>query len=333
LTIKSDEQRLSPLNPRRIFLGSGDSGKIIALLILWLALIGASVINNAQFFSRTTFNAVVFNMCILGVLAIGQALVVLSGGILDLSLAVPLILTGCLSVLFYDRGWSTLPLLIASVLLAGIIGLINAFFIVALKINPLIVTLGTGFAGGGLLLILFDRAMVNPNSWIAGFGTSYSLGVPSAWWPMVLFTIFVHIFIKYSRPGRRVVAVGGNPVAAKVSGISLARYRVAIFFFASIIGGVAGVVFAAFTPEIRPSSGTLFTLPMIAAVVLAGFSLAGGSGNFLALFISVGFLSTVPTALVFFGLESLWEPFFQGLILIIAVSLDALRTKKTVTKG
>jgi ribose/xylose/arabinose/galactoside ABC-type transport system permease subunit len=305
----------------------------VALLFLWIILIAISVINNSQFFSKTTFNAVVFNMCILGVLAIGQAIVVLSGGILDLSLAVPLILAGCLSVIFYDRGWSTLPLIAASIFLSGIFGLINAFFIVIMKINPLIVTLGSGFAGGGLLLILFDRAMVNPKSWIAEFGTSYTLNVPSAWWPMLFFTVVVHIFIKYSRPGRRLVAVGGNPVAAKVSGISLARYRVGTFFVASIIAGTAGIVFAAFTPEIRPSSGTLYTLPMIAAVVLAGFSLSGGAGNFLALFISVGFLSTVPTALVFFGLESLWEPFFQGVILIIAVSLDAARTKKTVNRG
>ena len=329
MTINSFKQRSNPLNLKRTLLGSGDSGNIIALLVFWIFLIAISAVNNVQFISKTTFNAVVFNMCILGILAIGQALVVLSGGILDLSLSVPLILSGCLSVIFYDRGWSTIPLILASIFISGLFGLINAFFIVVMKINPLIVTLGTGFAGGGLLLIIFSRAMVNPKSWIAGFGTSYTFKVPSAWWPMLIFTVIAHIFVKYSRPGRHLVAVGGNPVAAKVSGISLARYRVGTFFAASLIAGTAGIVYAAFTPEIRPSAGTLYTLPMIAAVVLAGFSLAGGAGNFLALFISVGFLSTVPTALVFFGLESLWEPFFQGLILIVAVSLDAVRTKKS----
>lgn len=332
MTTNSNEQRSSSLSLKRRFFSSGESGTLIALLILWIALIAISTLNNSQFFSKTTFNAVVFNMCILGILAIGQAIVVLSGGILDLSLSVPLILSGILSVIFFDRGWSTAPLILASIFLSGVVGLINAIFIVALKINPLIVTLGTGFAGGGLLLILFDRALVNPESWIGKFGTSYTFGVPSAWWPMIIFTIAVHVFIKYSRPGRRLVAVGGNPVAAKVSGISLNRYRAMTFVFASIIAGTAGIVFAAFTPEIRPSAGTLFTLPMIAAVVLAGFSLSGGAGNFMSLFISVGFLSTVPTALVFFGLESIWEPFFQGLILIVAVSLDAMRTKKTVNK-
>jgi len=301
---------------------------ILILLVVWIFLVVISVINRSDFLSRATLSAVTFNMCIIGILAIGQGFVVISGGILDLSITVSMLITSFMTVVFYDLGWNTPLLIIVSLLCAGVFGLFNSILVVWLRINPLIVTLATGFAGGGLLLIVFDRGLVDPKSSIADFGTSYLFGLPTAWWPMALLTIGAHFFFKYSRVGRHFLAVGGNPLSSKAMGISLKRTRVATFVGSSIFGGIAGIVFAGFTPEIRPNAGEYYTLPVIAAVVLAGFSLAGGRGSFLALFISVGFLSTIPTALVFFGLQSIWQTFIQGFILIIAVSIDAYRIVK-----
>jgi ribose transport system permease protein len=301
---------------------------ILILLAVWIFLVVISAINRNDFLSRATLSAVTFNMCIIGILAIGQGFVVISGGILDLSITVSMLITSFMTVVFYDLGWNTPLLIIVSLLCAGVFGLYNSILVVWLRINPLIVTLATGFAGGGLLLIVFDRGLVDPKSSIADFGTSYLFGLPTAWWPMALLTIGAHFFFKYSRVGRHFLAVGGNPLSSKAMGISLKRTRVATFVGSSIFGGIAGIVFAGFTPEIRPNAGEFYTLPVIAAVVLAGFSLAGGRGSFLALFISVGFLSTIPTALVFFGLQSIWQTFIQGFILIIAVSIDAYRIVK-----
>ena len=301
---------------------------ILILLAVWIFLVVISVINRSDFLSRATLSAVTFNMCIIGILAIGQGFVVISGGILDLSITVSMLITSFMIVVFYDLGWNTPLLIIVSLLCAGVFGLFNSILVVWLRINPLIVTLATGFAGGGILLIVFDRGLVDPKSSIADFGTSYLFGLPTAWWPMALLTIGAHFFFKYSRVGRHFLAVGGNPLSSKAMGISLKRTRVATFVGSSIFGGIAGIVFAGFTPEIRPNAGEYYTLPVIAAVVLAGFSLAGGRGSFLALFISVGFLSTIPTALVFFGLQSIWQTFIQGFILIIAVSIDAYRIVK-----
>jgi len=300
-------------------------GTILVLLGVWIFLIFISAINRSDFLSRATFGAVTFNMCIIGVLAIGQGFVVISGGILDLSITVSMLISSFMSVVFYELGWNTPALIIGSILCAGAFGLFNCILVVWLKINPLIVTLATGFAGGGVLLIVFDRKLVDPKSWIAEFGISHLLRFPTSWWPMALLTVGAHFFFKYSKFGRHFLAVGGNPSSAKAMGISLKRMRVSTFVGASMIGGIAGIIYAGFTPEIRPTGGAYYMLPVIAAVVLAGFSLSGGRGSFLALFVSVGFLSTIPTALVFFGLESIWETFIQGFILIIAVSIDAYR--------
>lgn len=301
---------------------------ILVLLAAWIFLIVISAINRSDFLSRPTFGAITFNMCIIGVLAIGQGFVVISGGILDLSITVSMLLSSFMTVVFYELGWNTPALIIGSILCAGAVGLFNAVLVVWLEINPLIVTLATGFAGAGILLMVFDRKLVDPNSWIADFGTSHLLRFPTSWWPMALLTIGAHFFFKYSKFGRHFLAVGGNPSSSKAMGISLKRIRISTFVGAAIIGGIAGIIFAGFTPEIRPNAGSYYILPVITAVVLAGFSLAGGRGSFLALFVSVGFLSTIPTALVFFGLESIWETFIQGFILIIAVSIDAYRILK-----
>lgn len=301
---------------------------ILILLAVWIFLIVISFINRSDFLSKATFGAITFNMCIIGVLAIGQGLVVISGGILDLSITVSMLISSFMTVVLYELGWNMPTLIIGSIFCAGLFGLFNSILVVWLRINPLIATLATGFAGGGVLLIVFDRALVDPKSWIAEFGTSHILEFPTAWWPMALLTIGAHFFFKYSRIGRHFLAVGGSPLSSKAMGISLKQMRIATFVSASMIGGVAGIIFAGFTPEIRPNAGTYYMLPVIAAVVLAGFSLAGGRGSFLALFVSVGFLSTIPTALVFFGLESIWQTFIQGFILIIAVSIDAYRIVK-----
>ena len=111
-------------------------------------------------------------------------------------------------------------------------------------------------------------------------------------------------------------------------GISLRKTRFAIFIAAGVCAGIAGVLFAASNGPFNPSGGSPFLLPVIAAVILAGVSLAGGRGNIWLILPSVGFLSTVPTSLVFFGLSSSWQAVFQGFILIFAVSIDGYRARR-----
>ena len=96
---------------------------ILILLVVWIFLVVISVINRSDFLSRATLSAVTFNMCIIGILAIGQGFVVISGGILDLSITVSMLITSFMIVVFYDLGWNTPLLIIVSLLCAGVFGL------------------------------------------------------------------------------------------------------------------------------------------------------------------------------------------------------------------
>ena len=145
---------------------------------------------------------------------------------------------------------------------------------------------------------------------------------------MVGLVLVVGYFLPRTRYGRHTIAVGGSRFAAQARGISLRKTRFAIFIASGVFAGIAGVLFAASSGPFTAAAGSIYLLPVIAAIILAGVSLAGGRGNIWVILLSVGFLSTVPTSLVFFGLSSNWQAVFQGLILIFAVSIDGFRARR-----
>jgi ribose transport system permease protein len=300
----------------------------LTLLGAWLLLIAISGLHRADFLAQQTVLAVTFTMAITGVLAVGQALVAISGGILDLSQPTSLILSAYVTSVLLALGVPTVLVVVVAVALGAAWGCLNALVIVFGKLNPIIVTLATNFIGVAALFLVFQSAQAPINSALRAFGRGYFLGLPDIWWPMVFLVLVVGWLLPRTRYGRRTIAVGGNRVAAQARGVSLRRTRFGVFTAAGACAGMAGLLFAGANAAFSPTAGSDFLLPVIAAVILAGVSLAGGRGNILLLLLSVGFLSTVPTSLAFFGLTSAWQTVFQGAILILAVAIDGYREKR-----
>ncbi len=164
---------------------------------------------------------------------------------------------------------------------------------------------------------------------IHALGRSSHFGLPTIWWPMAILILITGFLIPRTRYGRRAIAVGGNRFAAKARGISLRATRFATFIAASGFVGFAAILFASSAGPFNAGSANSVQLNVIASVILAGVSLAGGRGNLWMLLLSVGFLSTIPTSLVFFGLSSDTQSIFQGLILVVAVAFDGYRARRT----
>ena len=301
------------------------SGTAVTVALAWVLLVVASSLNRPDFFSHQTVLAVTFTMAITGVLAVGQSLVAMSGGILDLSIPTALILPAYVTTKLLENDLPAAVVVALALLTGAAWGAVNATIIVFGKLNPIIVTLATNFAGLSALFLVFQNAQTPQASAVRQFGKGYFLGLPNIWWPMLVLVLVVGLLIPRTRYGRRMTAVGGNAAAAKARGISLRRTRYAVFMASGICAALAGVLFAAANASFTPSEGSAFLLPVLAAVILAGISLQGGRGNLLLLLLSVGFLATVPTALVFVGLNSDWQIVFQGVILIIAVAIDGRR--------
>lgn len=326
MSLASDIAAKPPAMPLRVRFGGWGTG--LMLLAAWLLLILATGLYRHDFFSHQTLLAVTFTMSIVGVLSIGQGLVAISGGFIDLSQPAGLIASSLVAVRLSEAGLP-LSLVIIGAILAGMAwGAFNATIIVLAKLNPVIVTLATNFIGLAALFLVFQLAEVPLGSEIYAFGRASIFGLPAIFWPMVAMVLVVGFLLPRTRYGRRAIAVGGNRAAAKARGISLKATRFAIFTAAGGFVGFAAVLFAATSGPFNPGSGSAMQLNIIAGVILAGISLAGGRGNFWMLLLSVGFLSTIPTSLVFFGLSSDTQSIFQGLILIIAVAIDGLRARR-----
>lgn len=303
-------------------------GTALTLIAVWLLLIAATGLYRPDFFAHQTVLAIAFTMAVVGVLAVGQGIIGISGGFIDLSQPAGLILTSLIAVRLSEAGLP-LTLVVVGTVIAGMIwGAFNAAIVVFAKLNPVIVTLATNFIGLAALYLVFQLAQVPNNSEIYNLGRASFLGLPAIWWPMVVIIIIVGFLMRSTRYGRRITAVGGNRAAAKARGISLKRTRFVTFMAAGGFVGFAAILFASAAGPFNPSSANTLQLNIIAAVILAGISLAGGRGNFWMLLLSVGFLSTIPTALVFFGLSSDTQSIFQGVLLIIAVAIDGYRARR-----
>lgn len=304
------------------------SGNALTILVAWLILIVATGLYRGDFLSHQTVLAVSFTMAIVGILAVAQALVGISGGILDLSQPTALTLSAAIVAKLIDMGFPIWIAVLAGIASGAAWGGLNAAIIVFGKLNPIIVTLGTNFIGTAVMFLVYLTIQVPLKSELVAFGREYFLGLPNIWWPMLLVVLIAGYLLPNTRYGRRTIAVGGNRAAAKARGISLKATRFGVFVVSGAIAGLAGVLFAASNGPFSPNAGANLQLPVIAGVILAGVSLSGGRGNIWLILLSVGFLSTIPTSLVFFGLSSNWQAVVQGLILVVAVAIDGWRGRR-----
>jgi ribose transport system permease protein len=297
----------------------------VILLVVWILLIVASTIDKTSFISRETLLSVTFTMAVAGVLTVGQSLVTISGGVLDLSIPTALILPAWVMATMLVDGFSVWLTILAGLLVGTAWGCFNAAIIVFGKLNPIIVTLATNFAGIAILNIYVQNAVVPLHSGLSTWGKGYYLGFPNVFWLMVIIVAITGYLLPRTRTGRRTLAVGGNPQAAKMRGISLRKTRFGIFMTAGLLAGIAAVLFTASQSNFVSADGTTYLFLTIAATLIAGISLSGGYGNLWVTFLSVGLLSTIPTSLAFFGVPTLWQLVPSGVILIIAVAIDGYR--------
>jgi len=299
----------------------------IVLAVIWAILVGVTEGFHPAFISIETLLAIAFSMAVVGVLSVGEAVIVISGGLLDLSVPASTAFSAlCTAVVLNHLGsW---PAAIVGIACGCAVGLINGALIVMTKINPIVVTLAVNFAGVGILNMAFGQEFPLLKSGLHDLGLNHIIGVPDITWIMLGVLILTALGLNQTRFGRHAVAVGGGSAAAKRQGISLAQVRIATFGFMGLCAGIAGVLYAAQSQLISPSdTSNLLFLP-ITAVILSGFSLQGGRGSMPVLILGIGLLSTVPTALIVMGLTPDWTQLAQGLLLVFAVSLDGIRIKR-----
>ena len=263
--------------------------------------------------------------CLLAVASVGQTLVVIVGGI-DLSVPFVIGFANVVAAQLYGSGWPFPLVCLTVAVLAGGIGALNGFLSAALKVHPLILTLGVGTAVQGAVLL-----------WTAGFPTGsapealtnfVSIGAeawifPVPWLVPATAALLVAVMLVLARTpfGRRLYALGSNPVAARFALISPVRMWTLTYALSAIGAAVAGVLLLGFTGSAYADVGQPYLFQSIAAVVIGGTALTGGQGGYLGTVAGALVLTEINTLLIGLGLQPSMVQAALGAVIIGLVSL------------
>ena len=305
----------------------GQLGPFIAL-ILACAFFGATT---EQFFSGENFSLILQQVMVVGVIAIGQTLIILTAGI-DLSCGMVMALGNIVMTKFaVDLGLPVPLAIVCGIAVTALFGLINGLLVTRIKLPPFIVTLGTtniAFA----ITQLYSKAQTVTDvpagmTWLGGTfqigGTNVAFGSVL----MLMLYLATWFWLRETAPGRHVYAVGNNPEATRLVGIPTDRVLVGVYVLAGVFYGIAALLSVSRTGVGDPNAGQTENLDAITAVVLGGTSLFGGRGVILGTLIGAVVVGVLRNGLTLMGVDSVYQVLVTGILVILAVTVDQLSRK------
>ena len=314
-----------------------DIQKLLAPAALVILYVFFSFAGN-NFFTLDTFKNILESSYYIGFMAFGVTFIIITGGI-DLSLGTVMMCSALLGAyVFKQLQWPLIVALIVTVGVGTVFGFLNGIFVAKLKLPPFIATLGTMMMSQGIGSILtkvqsqtWPTATEPVGGWFKKvFIRADILGIKGfpvgALW-LAGFFIIATLILHKTKFGRYVFAIGSNEEAARLSGINVDNWKVAVYTLSGFFVGMAGIMYAAAYTTITPGTGNGQEMNGITGVVIGGTSMSGGSGTMVGTLIGVFIMSVLKTGLSNLGLQAPWQTFFTGLVVIGAVLLDIQRTK------
>lgn len=303
-------------------------GILIAFAVLYLFLAINPVTHDAFLTRQNMFN-VIRQLSTNLYLACGMTMVIILGGI-DLSVGSIIALSGCVAAAGVARYSLPIPVsLVMGVLIGVIFGMANGFVISKTTIPPFIVTLATMNVARGLAYVYTGGSPVRvvTKAW-QFIGAGYIGIFPTPVIILVIILIVTGLLMNNTRFGRHIYAVGGNVQAAHFSGISVKKVKFRVYAYSGIMAGIAGIVLASRMYSGQPTAGEGAEMDAIAAVVVGGTSMAGGSGKIGGTIIGALIIGFLNNGLNLMNVSSFWQYVVKGLVILLAVFVDFVRTKK-----
>ena len=299
---------------------------LVAIFVIGLIM---SMVSDVFMTERNMYN-VTRNFAFFGIMALGMTAVIITAGI-DLSVGSLMGLTGIAAGLAMNAGLSIEVGFAACMGTAVVVGLINGVLIAYLRMQPFVVTLGMLAMARSIAMVISNNKMIyqfGPDQdlfeWIGGESI---LGIPNPVWVLVVLTIVFLFAFRYTTWGRWVFAVGGNAEAAKLSGIPVERVIVSVYVVSSSCAGLAAFLMVGWFGSVTNALGLTYELNVIAASVIGGANLMGGIGYAIGAPIGAALMELIRNSLLLGGIDALWQQFFIGLFIILAVLLERLRNR------
>ncbi len=303
-----------------------------SLMILILILLFVVTLRSPRFVSITNIQRIVNDTSILIMVAIGQFFVILTGGI-DLSVGSIIGLSGMAASMInqHNPGLPAFLVLLIGVLIGMGLGAFNGVLVAYGRVPPIIATLGTVSIYRGATFVLSKGQWVTAHEMTESYMNlphGNFLGISNLIWWAVLVSVLMYYFSRYSRSGREIYAIGGNKVAAKFVGVNESKIYMMIFTLSGLLSGLAGVMWTARFAAAINETATGFELQTVAACVIGGVSIAGGSGAIPGVVLGALFLGIINNALPVINLSPFYQIFIQGAIVLTAMLINTLSEKR-----
>jgi fructose transport system permease protein len=305
----------------------GTLGPAIALLLACFFF----SFQHERFLTLQNFSLILQQVMVVGTIAIGQTLIILTAGI-DLSCGMVMALGSIvMTKMAADFGLSAPVAILCGVAVTTLFGLINGLLVTRVKLPPFIVTLGTlniAFA----ITQLYSRAQTITNipDGMNFFGETFALGgARVAFGAVLVVALYVAtwLWLRETAPGRHVYAVGNNPEATRLTGIPTERVLLTVYALAGVFYGIASMLAVARTGAGDPNAGQTENLDAITAVVLGGTSLFGGRGILLGTLVGAMIVGVFRNGLTLMGVSSVYQILVTGILVILAVATDQMSRK------
>lgn len=279
------------------------------------------------------------NFAFVAIIALGMTAVIVSGGI-DLSVGAVLVLSGMVIGMTMNAGtpfWLAVPMALGAALA---VGAVNGLLIAYVGVPPFVVTLGMLSIARSLAMVLSNNRMVyefGPDQehlfalgggsvelWLPVLG---AIHVPNPVLFLLVMTLFTGMVFRWTRWGRHLFAIGGNEVAANLTGISVKRMKVSVYMYCSLCAGIAGILEVGWLGTITTGLGQGMELGVIAASVIGGANLTGGVGTAFGAVVGAALIELIRNSLTLLGISTFWQGTFVGSFIIVAVLFERLRSR------
>jgi ribose transport system permease protein len=305
-----------------------DAGALAGLVLVAL-LFGFLI--GPQFFSPANLELMARQTAIVCTAALGMTMVIVAGGI-DLSVGSVIALSTVVTALFLRDGSAPLVAAAGAIAAGAVCGLMNGVLITGLRVVPFIITLGTMLLVRGAAKGLADERRIEaPITWLNALLRTVRDGsglLPWGIWIVILLAVIVAVTLQYTRFGRHLFAIGSNERTARLCGVQVERCKIAVYMLAGALAGLAGVMEFSRLSVGDPTVAIGAELGVIAAVIIGGGSLSGGKGTVIGTIAGAAIMTVIQIGCSQHGLPNWVQEIVTGTIIVFAVALDRVRSKR-----
>ena len=300
-----------------------------ALIVVFIFLSFAS----PDFLTTNNLINIIEQNTVTAVIALGMTFVIITAGI-DLSVGSTAAMTGVLGVVLIAHGMNWPLALLVAVIAGGVVGLGNGLIISVAKLNPFIATLGMMTVVRGLTDVYTNAVVVVGPADVLGpdnfgvIGLGKVAGIPVALMLLVVLSVLAYFLLSHTRLGRYTYAIGSNQEAARLSGIPIKKYLVAVYVLLGLLTGLAGMIAVSRLGIGEPNFGIGLELDVIAATVVGGASLFGGQGTIVGTLIGVFLIGLIRDGSVLLDVNSFTQDVIIGVVIWLAVFWDQFRRRR-----